>query len=352
MAWRYQCLLTLTYVFRVFYRSQPLSLQRWYTNTSLDAQYPYAITRGCYQSRDPCTSDSLGGMEDHERRPSTPTPLNRNPPRRVRNQSRSENVYRHNPQLIQPGAYWQFLDAHLSQCYAALGRVSVGQGTGLVWYHRLLSSLGITNVRSTCNSARYLVCGHCSSCIQFAAIHHWYDCCQECCAVSQICSQLLNILHRQGHHHGHWHWNWHWHEHQRQYWHSHRHLHWHRHRHRHRQWQLSGRVLGFQLDQCQCWPQIPARSSVACQQWKSLGALSKAALNEHVNARGRVYRLFGGLERRETVALTTERHSQQILTATANQLWQLGCCHNYHHRIHRSLTQTDQHLLSDQSRSV
>jgi len=90
-----------------------------------------------------------------------------------------------------------------------LGRGSGGDAIGR--YQRLLSSRGITNERSTCNSARYLVCGRSSFSLQFAAIHQPYDRWQESPSVSQIYSRFSTTLQRQWHRHGH------------------------RHRHRHRQ---------------------------------------------------------------------------------------------------------------------
>ena len=76
-----------------------------------------------------------------------------------------------------------------------LGRGSGGDGIGR--YQRLLSSRGITNQRSTCNSARYLVCGGGSFWLQFAAIHQSSDRCQESSSVSQIYSRFSTTLQRQ-----------------------------------------------------------------------------------------------------------------------------------------------------------
>ena len=88
---------------------------------------------------------------------------------------RHRSLYHQNPQTIRHWAYSLCLDAHGSQYKIWSGQGPGGEGIGT--YHRLSSSCRITNVCSTCNSARYLVSGCCSFLLQFTAIHQLYDCC-------------------------------------------------------------------------------------------------------------------------------------------------------------------------------
>jgi len=116
MAWRYQCLSTLSWVHTVFSRSQPLSPQRQYSDTSVYRWYLHVISGSCRQSRDRSQSKTLREVQDHKPWPGTPIPLHRYPPRWYWNQSRTESLYHHNPQTMRHGAYSRCRDAQGSQC--------------------------------------------------------------------------------------------------------------------------------------------------------------------------------------------------------------------------------------------
>ena len=230
MARQYQCLSTLSWVHSIPCGSQPLSSQWRHSDTSVGWQYLHVISGGRRQSCDLSQSETLREIQDNEPRPGTPIPRRRNTPQWYRDQSRTESLYRHYSQTIRHGAHSRCLDAHGSRCKIGLCRGSGGEGIGR--YHGLSSGRGITNVRSTCNSARDLVCGCCSFSLQFVATHHLYDRCWEHPSVSQIYSRFSTTL--QGSWHRHWHWHWHWHRLRHYHWHWHWHWHQHHHRHRHR----------------------------------------------------------------------------------------------------------------------
>jgi len=78
---RYQCLSTLSWVHTVLCRSQPLSPQRWYSDTSVCRRYLHVICGGCHQSRNRSQRKTLREVQDDEPRPGTPIPRHRDVPR-------------------------------------------------------------------------------------------------------------------------------------------------------------------------------------------------------------------------------------------------------------------------------
>ena len=169
MAQRHHCVSIFLWIHTVLSWSQPLSRQRRYSETSVHWRYLCVIFRCCNQSCYCSQSQTLITVQDHEPRPSTRIPRHQNPPRYYLNQPQSVCLYRHNPRTIRHGAYSRCLDTHWFHCKVGLRWGSGGEGTGPGRYHRLSSSRGITNGRSTCNSARYLICGQCSVSLHFMA---------------------------------------------------------------------------------------------------------------------------------------------------------------------------------------